>query len=102
MSGGQNRNSGCSASALALRNKSQSPSRDLSSGLSQSVGCEGLLSSERSGDSTVTSNELLDIPRDYLDQLTVLKHLAKEVQVRVQIILINKSFDKNQDSLRID
>ncbi|CAL8095101.1 unnamed protein product [Orchesella dallaii] len=71
---GQNRNSGCSASR-----KSQSPTRDLSSSLSQSGGCEGLLS-ERSGDSAVTSTELLDIPRDYLDQLTVLKHLAKEVQ----------------------
>ncbi|ODM92116.1 Angiomotin-like protein 1 [Orchesella cincta] len=71
---GQNRNSGCSASR-----KSQSPTRDISSSLSQSGGCEGLLS-ERSGDSAVTSTELLDIPRDYLDQLTVLKHLAKEVQ----------------------
>lgn len=72
---GQNRNSG------STPRKSQSPSRDISSSLSQSGGYEGLLS-ERSGDSAVTSTELLDIPRDYLDQLTVLKHLAKEVQVR--------------------
>lgn len=27
-----------------------------------------------------TSSELSDIPRDYLDQLTVLKHLAKDLQ----------------------
>lgn len=66
--------------------KSQSPARDLSSSLSHSGGCEGLLS-EKSGDSTVTSTELLDIPRDYLDQLTVLKHLAKEVQVKIKYAL---------------
>jgi hypothetical protein len=34
-----------------------------------------------SSNSAMTSNELSEIPRDYLDQLTVLKHLAKEVQV---------------------
>lgn len=33
------------------------------------------------GEAGLKSNELSDIPRDYLNQLTVLKHLAKEVQV---------------------
>jgi hypothetical protein len=40
------------------------------------------MSMGESCNSASTSNELSEIPRDYLNQLTVLKHLAKEVQVR--------------------
>jgi len=38
------------------------------------------------GESGVTSSEISDIPRDYLDQFTVLKHLAKEVKVVIHYI----------------
>jgi hypothetical protein len=55
--------------------KSQSPSRDTHSQQQHHLDYEAYLLGEG-----LKNNELSDIPRDYLNQLTVLKHLAKEVQ----------------------
>jgi len=40
---------------------------------------------ESGNNNALTSSELSEIPRDYLNKLTVLKHLAKEVKVFVLI-----------------
>ena len=68
--------------------KSGSPSQDRSqnspgrSPHTYSNPYENVLVGEMSNNnSAMTSSELSEIPRDYLAQLTVLKHLAKEVQV---------------------
>jgi hypothetical protein len=73
---GSNRNS-----TSSNPRKSQSPTKD---GMGYKHGQSGSgYDSLLTTDSGSATNELSDIPRDCLDQLTVLKHLAKEVQVRV-------------------